>query len=151
MKAEILHMSKLEQARSEVMRLYVDGYIKQKEAGKRMVLSVRQVRRLAKAYRLNGCNALVHGNRAKPSNRKVREETKNQAIALVQQKYPDFGPTFAADKLVENDEITVSTETLLQWMIEAGIWTPKCKRHQHIILLIAHIPKTLFSFSCQTK
>ena len=130
MKAEILHMSKTEQGRSEVMRLYVDGYIKQKEAGKRMGLSVRQVRRLAKGYRRNGCHALVHGNRGKPSNRKLREETKNKAITLVKQKYPDFGPTFAAEKLAENDAITVSTETLRQWMIEAGIWTPKCKRHQ---------------------
>ncbi|MDX8382353.1 MAG: helix-turn-helix domain-containing protein, partial [Ghiorsea sp.] len=58
-------MSKPEQARSEVMRLYIDGYIKQKEAAKRMGISVRQVRRLAKGYRLHGCHALVHGSRGK--------------------------------------------------------------------------------------
>ncbi|MDX8381931.1 MAG: helix-turn-helix domain-containing protein [Ghiorsea sp.] len=80
-------MSKPEQARSEVMRLYVDGYIKQKESSKRIGLSVRQVRRRAKSYRLYGCHALVHGNRGNPSNRKVREGTKNQAIALIHKKH----------------------------------------------------------------
>ncbi|MDQ6968578.1 MAG: helix-turn-helix domain-containing protein [Mariprofundaceae bacterium] len=46
MKAEILHISQPEQARSELIRLYIDGHIKPKEAAKRMGLSVRQVRRL---------------------------------------------------------------------------------------------------------
>ena len=52
MKAELLHMSHQEQSRSEIMRLYVEGYIKQKDAARRMNLSTRQVRRLARGYRL---------------------------------------------------------------------------------------------------
>ena len=39
MEAELLHMSQQEQSRSEVMRLYVEGYIKQKETAHRMGLS----------------------------------------------------------------------------------------------------------------
>ena len=130
MKAEILQMSQQEQARSEVMRLYNDGYIKQKEAARRMGLSTRQVRRISKAYRLRGCHALVHGNRGRASNRKIGVETKQQALALVTQHYSDFGPTFASEKLAEKHGITVSVETLRQWMIELGVWTSKCKRQQ---------------------
>jgi predicted DNA-binding protein (UPF0251 family) len=51
MKTELLHMSKREQSRTEVIRLYIEGHIKQKSAAKRIGLSVRQVRRLTKAYR----------------------------------------------------------------------------------------------------
>ncbi|MDQ6957799.1 MAG: ISNCY family transposase, partial [Mariprofundaceae bacterium] len=123
-------MSPQEQSRSEVMRLYIDGYIKQKEAAKRMGLSTRQVRRISNEYRLHDCHALVHGNRGKVSNRRIRAEVKQRAIALVKQHYPDFGPTFASEKLAEHHGITVSIETLRQWMIESGVWTPKCKRHQ---------------------
>lgn len=130
MKAELLHMSQREQSRSEVMRLYAEGYIKQKEAARRMGLSTRQVRRIARDYRQHGCKALVHGSRGRVSNRKIREETKQQALALVKQHYPDFGPTFAAEKLSEEHRITVSVETLRQWMIEAGLWSPKNKKHQ---------------------
>lgn len=128
MKAELLQMSQQEQSRSEVIRLYIEGYIKQKEAARRIGLSTRQVRRLAKAYRLRGINALIHGNRGKVSNRKIREETKQQAIALVRQHYPDFGPTFAAEKLTEQHDITVSSETLRQWMISDGLWQSKRKK-----------------------
>lgn len=130
MKAEILHMSQREQSRSEVMRLYTEGYIKQKEAARRMGLSTRQVRRIARGYRQHGCKALIHGNRGKVSNRKIREQMKQQALALVSQRYPDFGPTFAVEKLSEEHQITVSVETLRQWMIAEGLWQPKRKRGQ---------------------
>ena len=54
MKVEILHMSKQEQSRSEVIRLYIEGHIKQNTAAKRMGVSTRQVRRIAKEYRQHG-------------------------------------------------------------------------------------------------
>jgi len=56
MEAELLHMSQQEQSRSEVMRLYVEGYIKQKDAAGRMGLSTRQVRLYC--FRWNWTNAL---------------------------------------------------------------------------------------------
>ena len=115
-------MSEQEQSRTEVIRLYVDGYIKQNVAAKRMGLSTRQVRRLAKAYRLHGANGLIHGNRGKESNRKIRDEVKLRALSLVREFYYDFGPTFAAEKLLEMHSINISSETLRQWMISDGIW-----------------------------
>ncbi len=101
MKAEISHMSAQEQSRSEVIRLYIEGYIKQKETAKRMGLSSRQVRRIAKAYREHGCHALVHGNRGKVSNRKIRDEIKQRAMGLIRQSYSDFAPTFASTNIIE--------------------------------------------------
>ncbi len=130
MKAELLHMSRQEQSRSEVMRLYTEGHIKQKEAAKRMDLSARQVRRIAKAYRRCGCQALIHGNRGRTSNRKIREDTRDRAITLIRKHYLDFGPTFASEKLSEKHSLTVSVETLRQWMIGAGLWTPKSKKQK---------------------
>jgi len=128
MKAELLQMSAQEQSRMEVIRLYIDGHIKQKVAAKRMGLGVRQVRRLARAYRLHGAKALIHGNRGKVSNRKIRGEIRFRTLSLVREFYHDFGPTFAVEKLVEHHGIHISSETLRQWMISDGIWQAKGKK-----------------------
>jgi len=101
MKTETLTMSRKEQDRSEVMRLYVEGHIKQKEAARRLKLSTRQVRNLAHAYRYKGAAGLIHGNRNRESNRKIREEIRRSAMALVRERYWDFGPTLAHEKLTE--------------------------------------------------
>ena len=47
---------------------------------------------------------------------------RDHAIALVRERYADFGPTFAAEKLAELHDLKVSRETLRSWMRQAGIW-----------------------------
>lgn len=128
MKAEALVMSRKEQERSEVMRLYVEGHIKQKEAARRIGVSTRQVRNLARAYRERGAAGLVHGNRGRGSNRKIRDEIRLSALQLVRERYWDFGPTLAHEKLVEHHGFDMSVETLRQWMIAGGLWHPKRKK-----------------------
>lgn len=130
MKAEILTMSRKEQDRAEVIRQVIDGCIKQKEAAKRLGISTRQVRNLAHAYRLSGGAGLIHGNRGRESNRKIREEIRQSAVALVRERYRDFGPTFAHEKLTEDDGFSLSVETLRQWMISDVLWHPKSKKHK---------------------
>jgi hypothetical protein len=49
------------------------------------------------------------------------------ALAAYREKYPGFGPEFAAEKLKENEGIAVSSETLRQWLIAAGLWERKKK------------------------
>ena len=43
-------------------------------------------------------------------------------------RYPDFGPTFASEKLAELHGHRLSAETLRGWMIEDGLWRPKARR-----------------------
>jgi len=130
MKAEMLVMSKKEQDRSEVIRLYVEGHIKQKEAARRIGVSTRQVRNLVRAYRQHGAEGLIHGNRGRVSNRRIREEVRRSALDLVRTRYPDFGPTFAHEKLTEDHGFSLSVETLRQWMIADGLWCPKGRKHK---------------------
>jgi hypothetical protein len=53
---------------------------------------------------------------------------RDHAIALVRERYADFGPTFAAEKLAELHDLKVSRETLLSWMRQAGIWVSRAER-----------------------
>jgi hypothetical protein len=49
-------------------------------------------------------------------------------LSLVRERYADFGPTLAAEKLAEIHGCTISRETLRGWMIAAGLWVDR--RHR---------------------
>jgi len=51
-------------------------------------------------------------------------------IDRYREKYPDFGPTLAAEKM-EKEGDPVNAETLRQWLIKAGLWKRKRKRSAH--------------------
>jgi hypothetical protein len=57
-----------------------------------------------------------------------REVVRDHAIALVRERYADFGPTFAAEKPAEHHDLKVSRETLRSWMRQAGIWMSRAER-----------------------
>jgi len=99
--------------------------LKQTEAAKMLNISTRQVKRKLKEYRKKGAASLVHGNRGKASNRSVDRKEANLAIQLIKVNYPDFGPTFASEKLLENHNLQIDHETLRRLMIKNGIWRAK--------------------------
>ena len=51
-----------------------------------------------------------------------------KVVALVHERYADFGPKLAHEKLVEVHGIRVGRETLRGWLTEAGIWLPRAER-----------------------
>ncbi|WP_376967992.1 ISNCY family transposase (plasmid) [Azospirillum sp. A26] len=57
-------------------------------------------------------------------------EVRERALELVRSRYGDFGPTLAAEMLREKHGLTVSRETLCQWMAEAGLWLSRRQRRQ---------------------
>jgi hypothetical protein len=68
---------------------------------------------------------LIHGNQGKPSNRKSDEGVREAALAAYRERYEDFGPTFAAEKLQEVEGIRISPVTLRRWLMEEGLWQRK--------------------------
>jgi transposase len=127
---EFLIMSKQEVVRGEIMLLLERGIIKNKEAAERLKISRRQVMRLHKNYRAEGVNGLVSKRRGKPSNRSYREDLKKELRELIETKYRNFGPKFAAEKLEENENISLSRETVRKLMIEWKLWNPKSNKEQ---------------------
>ena len=63
-----------------------------------------------------------------PSNNRLPDVVRDHAIALVRERYADFGPTFATEKLAEHHDLKVSRETLRSWMRQAGIWMSRAER-----------------------
>lgn len=95
-----------------------------------LALSVRQVHRLLKAYRLGGAKAITHKARGRPSNNKIADEARDQAVQLIRSTYVDFGPTLTAEMLAQKHGLKVSRETLRGWMIDAGLWLSRRQRRR---------------------
>ena len=125
-------MATQEELRSlHVVRKAIDKVITQKEAADTIDLSERQVRRKVKRIRQEGEKGAIHRSRGRPSNRATPDKIKNKVLTLFKNKYPDFGPTLASEKLFERDKIKINDETLRLWLIEESIPYKKRKKRPH--------------------
>ena len=71
---------------------------------------------------------LASRQRGRPSNRKLGAELQAHAVALVRERYSDFGPKLAHEKLVELHGVRFGRETLRKWLTEAGVWLTRVQR-----------------------
>src|SRR6266487_5696711 len=122
---ELLKMSAKELNRLEVMQRLSEKRMSQKEAGKILDLSTRQIKRLLRAYRKLGAAGLGSKHRGRKGNNCLSEEMKKQALNLLKTKYQGFGPMLAHEKLVEKDKLKLSDESVRQLMIEENLWKPR--------------------------
>lgn len=98
------------------------------DAARILKISVRHVRRMKNRVKQHGAKGVVHQSRGRPGNRKIPEKKKEKIEKIVRKQYPDFGPTFAAEKLAEEHGIRISEETLRTLMISWGFWKVRSRR-----------------------
>jgi len=115
----------------KVIREVERGYITAKAGSEAMGISYRQFKRRLRRWRGEGDKGLAHRSRGRPSNRRIPGGIRCKAVALISEKYPDFGPRLACEKLASRDGIRVSEETVRKWMIGEGLWKPKRRKERH--------------------
>jgi len=125
-----LTMSKKEVDQINIFERLMRKDMKQKQAGMLLHLSVRQIRRKLRDYKKYGAVSLIHKGRGKTSNNLISQQVMDEAIQIVKDKYWDFGPTLAHEKLTENHNFTFSVGRLRSEMIDVGIWKPKRRKNQ---------------------
>ena len=81
------------------------------EAADVLGLSYRQTKRVWQRYRADGDKGLVHRLRGQPGLRRKPPKLRARILARVAARYPDFGPTLAAEYLAK-DGLAVDHETL---------------------------------------
>ncbi|MEK6733049.1 MAG: ISNCY family transposase, partial [Candidatus Omnitrophota bacterium] len=128
---DIVTMSQKELKRLHIINKILDKRLKQIEAVKILGLCDRQIRRIVKRIRIEGDRGIIHKSRGKDSNRAFPEDIKEKVINIYKDKYPDFGPTLANEKLSEIDKIKLGTQTLRSWLIEKGEWQVSHKHRKH--------------------
>jgi transposase len=121
-------MSLQEVDRYAVIDLVVQRRMRQSDAARWLNVSVRQVKRLARAVRHDGVQGILSKRGGLPGNRSTDAALRERFVGLVRQRYSDFGPTLACEQLTEHHGYTLSAETLRGWMIQDGLWKPKRAR-----------------------
>ena len=128
----LLEMSAKELSRLEVMQRLTQKRMSQREAGTILSLSVRQIKRLLRAYREKGAAGLVSKHRGRKANNRLSEEVKKRALNLLKTKYKGFGPTLAHEKLVEKEKLKFSDESVRTLMIAEGLW--KARKAKKVVI-----------------
>jgi Homeodomain-like domain len=121
----LITMSRKELGRLEAL---VDLDAGRTTAARLVGVGERQVFRPLKAYRASGAEGLVSRRRGRPSNRRYPDEVREAALAAIRERYADFGPTLAAEKLAEVHDLKLGRETVRRWMAAAGLWVPRKER-----------------------
>ena len=93
-------------------------------------LSYRQVKRVWRRYQDQGDAGLVHRLRGRPSLRRFGPELRARILARVEARYPDFGPTLAAEYLSQ-EGLKVDHETLRRWLLAEGTRGVRRRRQTH--------------------
>ncbi|WP_441301333.1 ISNCY family transposase [Burkholderia sp. S-53] len=121
-----LNMRELD--RLKVIQAVADLGLKPGRAAERLGLTVRQIERLVIRYRESGAAGLASRKRGGPGNRRLDTELAQRALTIIRDRYTDFGPTLACEKLWECHGIQLAKETVRRLMTDAGLWIPRRQR-----------------------
>lgn len=123
-------MSRHELDRAELMVRIRERRLTQAQAASQLGLSVRQIERLYRAFKAFGVAGLASRKRGRPSKRRVPEALRGEVLRVFRERYADFGPTLAQEKLREAHGLAVSVETLRKWLLAEGLWVSRAQRAQ---------------------
>jgi transposase len=128
---DIVMLRQKELRRLHVIHKVLEGELTQVEASELTSLSERQIRRIVKRIEQEGDEGIRHRSRGRESSRKMPKTQRARLIKLYRQKYQGFGPTLAAEKLLEIEGIRASKETVRVLLRESGDWQPSRKKRRH--------------------
>ncbi|MFM0674487.1 ISNCY family transposase, partial [Paraburkholderia sediminicola] len=124
----MITMSMREVDRLRAIQSVVDGRLMPWRAAERLGLSRRQIERLANRYRVEGACGLVSRRREHASNHQLPTGMADRALGIIRERYADFGPTLACEKLAECHGLKLAAETVRRLMTDAGLWIPRRQR-----------------------
>jgi transposase len=136
-----LSMSAEERDRSHLIRRTVEKSLSQREAAERLDLSLRQFKRLVRAWKQHGDAGLVSRQRGRAAHNRMTEATRVRIERLLRETYSDFGATLAAEKLAERDGIVVSRETVRRIQTRLRLYKPKKRREKRVFQLRDRRPR----------
>lgn len=121
-------MSRKEVDRVDILNRVLRKEMNGAQASRLLALSSRQIRTLKKRLAVYGPSGLIHGNRGKPGHHRIPDKEKKKIADLLHKNYPDFGPTFASEKLREMHGISHDPKTIRSLQIAEGLWMPRKRK-----------------------
>ena len=121
-------MTSTEQRRAWVLARFLGGELTLAEASGLLGLSGRSVRRLRARLEREGPAGLVHGNRGRPSPRRLPDGTRARILTLATGTYAHVNDTHLVELLAEHEGIEVSRPALQRLLRAAGRASPRRRR-----------------------
>ncbi|MFH1288201.1 MAG: hypothetical protein ABII25_05840 [bacterium] len=128
MTQKLIVMTEKESMRYDVIKSLIDGKLNGTDASKQIEVSVRQVKRMKAAVIQDGIYGIIHSSRGRTGNRKLDDEMVEKAEKYLKERYYDFGPSFASEKLEEEYGIKINKESVRRRMIDLNLWNPKPRK-----------------------
>ena len=114
--------------RLRILQDVIDCRLTTRLAATRLEISDRHCRRLLERYREHGPLSLVNRRRGQPGNRQLMPDLGERALRIIRERYADFGPSLACEKLAEVHGLYLAKETVRKLMTQAGLWIPRKQR-----------------------
>ena len=117
-----------EQQRVDVVTRWIAGALTTGEVAATLGCSERTAWRLRAALLGQGIMALSHGNRGRPSPRRLSGDVRDRVAELARTTYAGVNDCHLSELLAERDDIGVPRSTLRRVLREAGIASPRVRR-----------------------
>jgi transposase len=117
---ETFTLSRKELQRPGLVKAACAGRITTRQAAHALGLSLRQVRRLKRRFEARGPAGLMHGNRGRPSPRRLARATRAAALRLMTTRYVGFNDRHLTEKLREEHGLALSRESVRRLRREQG-------------------------------
>jgi predicted ArsR family transcriptional regulator len=116
----LITLSQKELHRLEAIQKIRDHRLSVVQTADVLHLSRSQVHRLLRAYEHDGTVGIASRKRGRPRNRRYDEAFRNTALDLVRERYRDFGPTLAMQKLNECHDNVDAAEFAADFNVRFG-------------------------------
>jgi len=114
--------------RLKILQDVIDRNLRPGQAAEMLGITPRHCSRLLKRYRQSGPLGMNNQSRGRTGNRLLPASLTDQALSIIRERYRDFGPTLAREKLEEVHGLVLGKETIRRLMIKAGLWIPRRQR-----------------------
>jgi transposase len=116
------------QHRLYVLNHVLTGGLTAEEAARVLDLSIRQVRRLLRRYRVDGSAGLVHGNRERTPAHRIPDVIRDRVVELATTTYAGVNHTHLAELLAERESLDIAERTLRRILAEASVRPTRTRR-----------------------
>jgi transposase len=118
-----------EQRRGRILTHLVAGDLTMDEAAELLGVSIRHAWRLKSAFLAEGPAVLAHGNRGRPSQRRIDATTRARIVALAKgDDYRGANDSHLTELLAEREGIELSRPSVRRILRAAGVRSPRTRR-----------------------
>src|SRR2546422_562819 len=131
---ETFTLSRKELHRPGLLKALCGGRLTNAQVAAALRITVRQVRRLKRRFEAGGPGALVHGNRDRPSPRRLPAAVRDAVVRLMTTVYVGFNDTHLTEKLREHHALGISRETVRRYREQLGHPPKRARRAPRVRL-----------------